>query len=133
MTLIKRWGASVATTFKISDNTSIRFDAEVFQAVLPQFSENLIDHYSQWDHTTASQTWGAAPTGGTASSQSMAEWGGPASFQLWIPSEGTLMNWGAGFGRHGSGGWSLLLHRGFEAGLISTRGYRQGRSGSSRS
>jgi hypothetical protein len=95
--LIKKWGASVATTFKISDSTSVRFDAEVYKTILPQFSENLIDHFSQWDGKTASQTWGAAPTGGTAGSQSMAEWGGPSSFQLWIPSEGTLMNWGAGF------------------------------------
>jgi hypothetical protein len=94
--LIKRWGASVATTFKVSDNTSVRFDAEVYEAVLPQFAENMQDHYSKWDGTTNSATWGAAPTGG-ANTQSMAEWGGPSSFQLWIPSEGTLMNWGAGY------------------------------------
>jgi outer membrane receptor protein involved in Fe transport len=95
--LIKRWGASIATTFKVSDNTSVRLDMEVYEGVFPQYAENLIDHYSQWDHVTASQTWGAAPTGGTANSQSMAEWGGPSSFQLWIPSQGTLMNWGAGY------------------------------------
>jgi len=95
--LIKRYGASIATTLKISDNTSVRLDAELYEVVLPQFAENLIDHYSQWDGKTASQTWGAAPTGGTAGSQSMAEWGGPGSFQLWIPSQGTLMNWGAGY------------------------------------
>jgi outer membrane receptor protein involved in Fe transport len=95
--LIKRWGASVATTFKVSDNTSVRFDAEVYEAVIPQFAEDITDHYSQWDGVTNSATWGAAPTGGTANTQSMAEWGGPSSFQLWIPSEGTLMNWGAGY------------------------------------
>lgn len=95
--LIKRWGASEAATFKISENTSIRFDAEVYEVVLPQFAENMQDHYSQWDGKTASLTWGAAPTGGTANSQSMAEWGGPSSFQLWIPSQGTLQNWGAGY------------------------------------
>jgi hypothetical protein len=70
---------------------------EAYEAILPQFAQNIVDHYSQWDGKTASQTWGAAPTGGTANSQSMAEWGGPASFQLWIPSEGTLSNWGAGY------------------------------------
>jgi len=95
--LIKRWGAAIATTFKLSDNTSVRFDVEAYEAILPQFAQNIVDHYSQWDGKTASQTWGAAPTGGTANSQSMAEWGGPASFQLWIPSEGTLSNWGAGY------------------------------------
>jgi hypothetical protein len=99
--LIKRWGVSEAATFKISDNTSVRFDAEAYEAVLPQFAENMQDHYSKWDGVTASQTWGAAPTGGTANSQSMAEWGGPSSFQLWIPSEGTLMNWGAGYASTG--------------------------------
>ena len=85
---IKRWGASAATTFKVSESTSIRLDVEAYEAVLPQFAENLNDHYSQWDGKTNSATWGAAPTGGTANTQSMAEWGGPSSFQLWIPSQG---------------------------------------------
>src|ERR1035438_445580 len=46
---------------------------------------------------TVSATWGAAPTGGTANTQSMAEWGGPSSFQLWIPALGSFGNWGAGY------------------------------------
>ena len=101
--IIKRLGVSIATTLKLSSATSLRFDAEAYQIILPQFAENISDEYSQWDGKTNSATWGAAPTGGTASSQSMAEWGGPGSFQLWIPSEGTLMNWGAGFRGTGLG------------------------------
>jgi hypothetical protein len=95
--IIKRLGVSLATTLKLSDATSLRLDAEVYQIILPQFAQNLNDQYSQWDGKTASQTWGATPTGGTANTQSMAEWGGPSSFQLWIPAEGQLMNWGAGY------------------------------------
>jgi hypothetical protein len=95
--IIKKLGASIATTLKLSDATSVRFDAEVYQIIVPQFAENLNDEFSQWDGKTNSATWGATPTGGTANTQSMAEWGGPASFQLWIPSEGTLANWGQGF------------------------------------
>jgi len=97
--LIKRWGVSEAATFKVSDNTSIRFDTEVYKVVLPQFNENLQDHYSQWDGKTASQTWGATPTGGTTyNPNGMSEWSGPFNpFYLWIPSEGTLANWSAGF------------------------------------
>jgi hypothetical protein len=95
--VIKKLGVSIATTLKLSDATSVRFDTEVYQIVVPQFAENLNDEFSQWDGKTSSATWGAAPTGGTANTQSMAEWGGPASFQLWIPSEGMLANWGAGY------------------------------------
>jgi hypothetical protein len=95
--IIKRLGASIATTWKLSQATSVRFDVEVYQITLPQFAENLNDEFSQWDGKTNSATWGAAPTGGTANTQSMAEWGGPSSFQLWIPAEGMLANWGAGY------------------------------------
>jgi hypothetical protein len=97
--LIKRWGVSEATTFKVSNNTSVRFDAEIYEAILPQYAENLQDHYSQWDGKTASQTWGAVPTGGTTyNPNGMSEWSGPFNpFFLWIPSEGTLANWSAGY------------------------------------
>ena len=101
--IIKRLGVSLATTLKLSSATSLRFDAEAYQIVLPQFAENISDEYSQWDGKTNSATWGAAPTGGTANTSSMAEWGGPGSFQLWIPSEGTLMNWGSGYRATGLG------------------------------
>jgi len=98
---IKSWGASVATTFNISKLSSVRFDVEGYENITPQYAENLNDQYSQWNGQTASPTWGVAPSSGNY--QSMAEWGGPSSFQLWIPSEGTLMNWGAGFRGTGLG------------------------------
>jgi hypothetical protein len=94
---IKSYGAAVATTFKISEKATVRFDVEVYQTNIPQYAENISDEYSQWNGQTASATWGAAPAGPSTSYQSMAEWGGPSSFQLWIPSEGSLMNWGAGY------------------------------------
>jgi hypothetical protein len=100
---IKSWGASVATTFNISKLSSLRFDVEAYKIITPQYAENISDQYSQWNGQTASPAWGVAPSGPSNSYQSMAEWGGPASFQLWIPSEGTLMNWGAGFRGTGLG------------------------------
>jgi len=121
--LIKNYGASIATTFKISDNTSVRLDGELFERVSPQFSEAITDHFSKWDGTTASATWGAAPTGGSANTQSMAEWGGPNSFLLWIPSQGTLSNWGAGFSGTGlSDGpyYSYAVMRPSSYGLVGT-------------
>jgi outer membrane receptor for monomeric catechols len=101
--LIKSYGASIATTFNISKLSSVRLDVETFETIVPQYAENISDEYSQWNGQTASPAWGVAPTGPSSSYQSMAEWGGPSSFQLWIPSEGTLMNWGAGFRGTGLG------------------------------
>jgi hypothetical protein len=98
---IKSWGASIATTFKISAMSTLRFDAEGYERIIPQYAENISDEYSQWNGQTSSPAWGVAPSSGNY--QSMAEWGGPNSFQLWIPSEGTLMNWGAGFRGTGLG------------------------------
>ena len=42
---IKRLGASIATTFKISKLTSVRFDVEAYQIIVPQFAENMNDEY----------------------------------------------------------------------------------------
>ncbi|HEY1848263.1 MAG TPA: TonB-dependent receptor plug domain-containing protein, partial [Opitutaceae bacterium] len=94
--IVRRYGVSAATSWKVFDKTTVRLDFEGYESVTPQFAENLNDEFSQWDGQTNSATWGAAPTGGTATTASMAEFGGPSSFQLWIPAEGTLMNWGAG-------------------------------------
>jgi outer membrane receptor protein involved in Fe transport len=94
--LTKRYGASIATKLNISENSSLRVDVEGYQQQTPQFATNITDNYSLWDGKTNSATWGAAPTGGTSATNSMAEWGGPASTLIWIPSEGNLLNWGAG-------------------------------------
>jgi len=94
--LTKKYGASLATKLNFSEDTSVRLDLEAFQQQTPQFAQNLTDNYSLWDKQTNSATWGAAPTGGTAATNSMAEWGGPTATLIWIPSAGTLMNWGAG-------------------------------------
>jgi outer membrane receptor for monomeric catechols len=94
---IKKWGASIATTLNITKMTSLRFDAEAYEQITPQYAENLNDEFSQWDGKTSSATWGATPTGGTANSQPMEGFAGPTTYMLWIPEEGTLMNWGGGF------------------------------------
>jgi len=99
----KKLGAAIATEWKLSDLTSLRFDVEVYHITSPQYAENESDQYSQWDGQVNSPTWGATPVTGSGAPananayNSMAEWGGPSSFQLWIPQEGTLMNWGAGY------------------------------------
>lgn len=100
---IKKWGVALANTLKLTKKSSVRFDVEAYEVITPQYAENISDEYSQWNGQTASPTWGVAPTGPSSSYQSMAEWGGPSSFQLWIPSQGTLMNWGAGFRGTGLG------------------------------
>jgi hypothetical protein len=94
---IKKWGASVASTLNISDKTSVRFDVEAYEQITPQYAENLNDEFSQWDGKTASATFGATPTGGTANFQPMEGFAGPTTYMLYIPEEGTLMNWGGGF------------------------------------
>ena len=101
--VIKKLGVAVATDLKIGDKTSARFDIEAYQQITPQFAENESDQYSQWDGQVNSPTWGATPVTGSGAAansnayNSMAEWGGPNSFQLWIPQEGTIQNWGAGY------------------------------------
>ncbi len=101
--LTKKWGASLATSWKVTDSTTVRLDLEAFKQETPQFAVNLTDNYSQWDGKTNSPTWGAEPTGGTAATNSMAEWGGPTSTLVWIPSAGSLMNWGPGYRGAGLG------------------------------
>ncbi len=105
----KKYGAAIATRLKLSDNTAVRLDVEGYTQETPQFAVNLADNYSKWDHQTNSPTWGAAPVG-TAPTASMAEWGGPQYTWIWIPSERTLMNWGAGYRGTGlaDGGTALL-------------------------
>lgn len=92
----KKYGAAIATNLRLSDSTTVRVDLEAYAQKIPQFAQNLTDNYSLWDGTTNSATWGAAPTG-TADTRSMAEWGGSTGTLVWIPSQGKLMNWGAGY------------------------------------
>ena len=94
--LNKKYGAAVATSLKVSDLTTVRLDVETFESITPLYAENLNDEFSQWDGKTSSATWGAAPTGGTASTQPMEGFAGPSTYMLWIPAEGSLMNWGGG-------------------------------------
>ena len=107
--VIKKLGVALATTLKLSDSTSVRLDLEAYQQITPQFAEDISDQYSQWDGQVNSPTWGATPvtaSGAAANANaynSMAEWGGPNSFQLWIPQEGTIRNWGAGYRATGLG------------------------------
>jgi len=101
--ITKSLGASIATDWRLTPLTTLRFDLEVYQKVSPQFAQNLSDEYSQWDGSVNSPTWGATPvtsTGAPANANSynsMAEWGGPSAFYLYIPEEHTIMNWGAGY------------------------------------
>jgi hypothetical protein len=95
--LIRKYGASVATSLNLSRSTTVRFDAEAYESISPLYAENLNDEFSQWDGRTSSATWGATPTGGSASYQPMEGFAGPSTYMLWIPAEGALMNWGGGF------------------------------------
>ena len=98
----ERLGASVATKFNLTENSSLRIDFEGFRSTVPQFSQNLRDHFSTWDGVTNSPTWGAAPVGPSVTNN-MGEWGGPDYTQVWIPANGTLMSWGRGYKGGGLG------------------------------
>ncbi|PTY02481.1 hypothetical protein DB347_24060 [Opitutaceae bacterium EW11] len=100
--------ADVALLCRIGPNTSIRVDAEYAKTYRTLISTTIGDKVSGWDGTTASQTWGAAPTGGSARTipiQNAGAWGDWLNpFWVWIPSLGSnsLMKWAGGYASSGA-------------------------------
>ncbi|MBI2515538.1 MAG: TonB-dependent receptor [Opitutae bacterium] len=93
----------VALIYKIGDNTQIRIEGEYAKIHKTLISTTIGDKLSGWDGVTASQTWGAAPTGGSARTehiQNAGAWGDWLNpFWVYIPGLGSksLMGWAGGW------------------------------------
>lgn len=107
----KKLGVDLAGTWKITDNTQVRFEAEGWKEQKTVFAQSITDGVSLWNKTTNSPTWGAAITDsganplntpGAPGVKEMNAWGGADHYLVWTPSEG-LMNWAHGIRSMGTG------------------------------
>lgn len=101
---LEKQAVDLGVLYKFSENTSLRVDLEGARYEQTLISSNLGDKLSGWDGTTASATWGAAPTGGTARTAPMATAGawGDWLTQFWVytpslPGNQALMRWAGGY------------------------------------
>ena len=68
----------LAMLYKLTDRTTLRVELEGARFEQTLFGTTIADKTSGWDGTTISETWGAAPTGGTARTipiQNAGAWG----------------------------------------------------------
>lgn len=99
--------ADVALLFKFGPNTTLQLEGETAKIHRTLISSTIGDKVSGWDGTTASQTWGTAPTGSarTTPIQNAGAWGDWLNpFWVYIPSLGSksLMGWAGGYASSGS-------------------------------
>ena len=101
---LEKRAVDLAILYKISENTSFRIELEGAKNEQLLISSNIGDKVSGWDGTTASATWGAAPTGGTARTVPIATAGawGDWLTQFWVfnptlPGNQALMRWAGGY------------------------------------
>jgi outer membrane receptor protein involved in Fe transport len=93
----------VALLYRLSQQTTLRVELEGAHKEKTLISSSISDKLSGWDGVTASQTWGATPTGGTARTEHMqnagawGDWLNP--FWVYTPSLGrnSLMGWAGGW------------------------------------
>ena len=94
---------TLAMLYKLGDKTSVRVEFEGAHKEKTLISSSIADKLSGWDGVTASQTWGATPTGGSARVeriQNAGAWGDWLNpFWVYIPSLGanSLMGWAGGW------------------------------------
>jgi outer membrane receptor protein involved in Fe transport len=107
----KKKAADLAGTWKISDNTQVRFEVEGWKEEKTVFAQTVQDGASLWDKSTNAATWGATiansganpvNTPGAPGVTQMNAWGGPDNYLVWTPSVG-LMNWAHGTRSMGTG------------------------------
>jgi outer membrane receptor protein involved in Fe transport len=100
----ERRAVTLAFAYKLTNKTLFRVELEDAKVEKTLISTTIGDKISGWDGTTASQTWGAAPTGGAARTIPMAnagawgDWLNP--FWVYNPRlEGakSLMGWAGGY------------------------------------
>ena len=92
----------LALLYKPTDNTQFRIEGEYGKIERTLISTVLGDKVSGWDGVTASNTWGAAPTGParTERIQNAGAWGDWLNpFRVYIPSldRNSLMGWAGGW------------------------------------
>ncbi|WP_415910843.1 TonB-dependent siderophore receptor [Oleiharenicola sp. Vm1] len=93
----------LAGVWKITDDAQLRIEGEYAKIRRTLISSTIGDKLSGWDGTTASNTWGAAPTGSarTVPIQNAGAWGDWLNpFWVYIPSlpDGKkLMGWAGGY------------------------------------
>lgn len=96
-----REAVDLAFLYKLGDNTSFRLEIEGSRVKKSLISSNIGDKTSGWDGTTASATWGAAPTGSarTIPIQNAGAWGDWLNpFPVYIPGASKpLQGWAGGF------------------------------------
>ena len=91
--------ADLAVLFKPTITTSLRIEFEGGRARNTLISSTYGDGLSKWDGTSASQTWGAAPTNPAGTRQAQAAGFGTNPYNVYIPglkAQG-LMNWNGGY------------------------------------
>lgn len=97
----KRRALDVAFLYKLGDNTTLRLELEGAKIQKTLISSTIGDKMSGWDNTTASQTWGAAPTGSarTVPIQNAGAWGDWLNpFWVYVPgATKPLMAWAGGY------------------------------------
>jgi len=93
----------LAVLYKLGDQTSLRVEIEDAHKERTLISTTIADKSSGWDGVTASQTWGATPTGGNSRVdpiQNAGAWGDWLQpFYIYTPSLGAkaLLPWAGGF------------------------------------
>lgn len=91
--------ATVALQYKPFESTWITIEGEMATKHRTLFGYTLAEEVSGWDGVTASESWGAAPTGGTARTQAIQNagaWGDWLSnFPVLI--DGKIMHWAGGY------------------------------------
>jgi outer membrane receptor protein involved in Fe transport len=93
---------TVAMLYQLSNRTSLRLEVEGAHRERTLISSSIADKVSGWDGVTASQTWGATPTGPARVDriQNAGAWGDWLNqFWVYIPSLGqnSLMPWAGGW------------------------------------
>ncbi len=94
--------ADVALLYRPTDKTSLRVEFEVARKERTLISSSISDKLSGWDGVTASQTWGATPTGPARVErmQNAGAWGDWLNpFWVYTPTLGqnALMGWAGGW------------------------------------
>jgi outer membrane receptor protein involved in Fe transport len=93
---------TLALLYRPSVNTSFRLEGEIASMERTLIGSQIADKLSGWDGSTASETWGEAPTGTarTEPIQNPGAWGSWLNpFPVWVPSLGdnALMHWAGGY------------------------------------
>ena len=101
---LEKRAVDLAVLYKFSENTSFRIELEGARNEQLLISSNIGDKLSGWDGVTASATWGATPTGGTARTVPMANAGAWGDWlnQFWVfiptlPAAQSLQRWAGGY------------------------------------